>query len=208
MSLPTPTPEPSGPLFPAFLKLTGRKVVLVGGGLVAVGKCGGLQAAGALVTVVAPRIRPELRTIGSQLVERAFVPSDLDDAWFVVAAAPPEINRAVAAAAMERRLFVNAVDDQQSASAYAGGVLRRGDITVAFSTGGAAPALAGLLREGLDAVLPPEIESWLKVAADLRPGWQRDGVPMSERRPRLLEALSRLYADRPRSPSVPPEGRP
>jgi siroheme synthase-like protein len=194
----TDEPQNGDALFPSFLKLAGRKVVLVGGGQVAVAKHGGLRAAGARVTVVAPQIDPRLRTDGTELLERGFEPGDLDGAWFVVAAAIPAVNRAVAQAAEERRIFVNAVDDPASASAYAGGVVRRGPVTVAISTGGGAPALAGLLREALDAVLPADLETWLTAARALRPEWRAEGVPMEARRPLLLEALNRLYReDRP-----------
>jgi uroporphyrin-III C-methyltransferase/precorrin-2 dehydrogenase/sirohydrochlorin ferrochelatase len=190
----TETPQNTGPLFPIFLKLGGRKVVLVGGGKVALGKYAGLRAAGARVTVVAPKVDAALRQPDTMVLERSFVPQDLDGAWLVVAAATFEVNRAVAAAAEERRIFVNAVDDVAAASAYAGGVVRRGAITVALSTGGGAPALAGLLREGLDALLPQDLEQWLNTARELRPGWRADGTVMERRRPLLLEALNRLYA--------------
>ena len=65
----------------------------------------------------------------------------------MVAAAPADVNQAVLAAADARHLWVNAVDDPPNATAYLGGVVRRSDVTVAISTGGRAPALAGLLRE-------------------------------------------------------------
>jgi uroporphyrin-III C-methyltransferase/precorrin-2 dehydrogenase/sirohydrochlorin ferrochelatase len=104
------------------------------------------------------------------------------------------VNRQVAAAAETRRLFVNAVDDQASASAYLGGVVRRGEVTLAVSTGGDAPALAGLLREGLEALLPEDLGRWLETARALRPVWRAEGVPFTARRPLLLEALNRLYA--------------
>ena len=66
----------------------------------------------------------------------------------------------MAAAAASLRLFVLAVDDPSAASAYGAGTLRRGGVTVAVSTDGRAPALAGLLREGLEALLPEELETW------------------------------------------------
>ena len=91
---------------------------------------------------------------------------------------------------------MNAVDDVPSASAYTGGVLRRGGVTIAVSTEGRAPALAGLLREGLEAVLPDEIESWVSEARRLRERQRLAGVPFQQRRPLLLEALNRLYAER------------
>lgn len=190
-------PAPESGLLPTFLKLAGRKVVLVGGGTVATAKFPALVAAGAAVTIVAPSLTPDLadaaKAAGATVSQRDFHADDLAGAWFVVAAAPPEVNRAVLAAAEPRCLFVNAVDDSPAASSYAGGVIRRGPVTVAISTGGAAPALAGLLREALDAVLPEDLERWTEVARAARAAWKRDGLPMLERRPVLLEALNRLY---------------
>ena len=187
-------------LFPLFLKLAGRDVLVVGAGPVGAAKARSLLEAGARVTVVAPEAEPELRELASagalRLEARAFVGADLEGAWFVVAAATPEVNRAVAAAGEARRTFVLAVDDPASASAYGAGVVRRGGVTVAFSTDGRAPALAGLLREALEAVLPDELASWTAEAERLRGLWKAEGVPMAARRPLLLDALNGLYAER------------
>jgi len=185
-------------LLPLFLNLTGRRVVLVGGGRVAAGKLRQLVAAGAHLTVVAPEIREEIRTFEGEperlvLHAREFEPSDLDGAWLVVAAATPDVNREVAAAADARHLFVNAVDDPPNASAYLSGVVRRDGVTVAISTSGDAPALTALLREGLDALLPRDLASWLARAREERVTWRRDAVPMESRKPRLLRALNELY---------------
>lgn len=180
-------------LLPLFVTLAGRRVVLVGGGTVAVAKLRQLQAVGAQVFVVAPEIHEDIVRSGVARVQRPFQPSDLDGAWLVVAAATPAVNRAVAEAAEARRLFVNAVDDPPNASAYLSGVVRRADVTIAISTSGDAPALAGLLREALDGVLPPDLEHWMAVAREERARWRRDGVPMGQRRPLLLEALNKIY---------------
>jgi uroporphyrin-III C-methyltransferase / precorrin-2 dehydrogenase / sirohydrochlorin ferrochelatase len=72
--------------------------------------------------------------------------------------------------------------------------VRRDDVTVAISTGGTAPALAGLLREALDAVLPRDLGRWLVTARETRMEWLRRRVPMTDRRPLLLRALNQLYA--------------
>lgn len=180
-------------MFPVFLDLNGRKAVVVGGGPVAAGKVEGLLTAGARVTVVAPDVLPELERAGVTVLRRPFEDSDLDDAWWVVAAAPPDVNRRVRAAGDARRLFVNAVDDPAHATAYLGGVVRRQSLTVAVSTGGRAPALAGLLREAIDAWLPPDVEQWLETAEQVRHTWRQGGVPMEQRRPHLLEVLNDLY---------------
>ena len=189
-------------LYPVFLKLDGLPVVVVGGGNVAAQKLDGLLAAGARVTLIAPAVRDEVRARGEvTVIAREFRPADLDGARWVVAAATPEVNREVAAAAAARGLFVNAVDDPGAATAYLGGVVRRGEVEVAISTGGTAPALAGLLREALDAVLPHDLESWIEVAVRERAAWKRARVPMTERRPLLLLALERLYTPRTGEPS-------
>ena len=180
-------------MYPVFLKLRDRRVLLVGGGRVAAGKLAGLLADGADVTVVAPMIRAELQHAGVTIVQRAFEPADVDDVWYVVAAAPPEVNKQVLEAAERRRVFVNAVDDPDHASAYAGSVVRRAGVTIAFSTDGRAPALAGLLREALDAWLPVDLDRWMVVSDAARREWKRSRVPMEERRPMLLETLNRLY---------------
>ena len=206
-------------LLPLFLNLTGRTVVLVGGGPVATAKLRQLLAAGARVRVVAPEISDEIQGLavarGFQprdrgpesdapqpeltLAQRPFVAADLDEAWLVVAAAPPEVNRHVADVAEARHLFVNAVDDPANASAFFGGVIRRDGVTLAISTSGAAPALTALLREGIDAMLPRDLATWMRQARAARAAWRRENVPMAARKPRLLQALSALYG-RPEGP--------
>jgi siroheme synthase-like protein len=181
--------------YPVFLHLQGRSVLLVGGGNVASAKIGGLIAAGARVTVVAPAVLDALRRPGVRIEQREFVPEDLEGTWFVVAAATAQVNRAVARAAEIRGVFVNAVDDADSASAWLGGVFRKGGVTVAVSTDGRAPALAGLLREALQALLPDDLESWAEVAQELRTHWKADGVALARRRPLLLRALNELYRE-------------
>jgi uroporphyrin-III C-methyltransferase/precorrin-2 dehydrogenase/sirohydrochlorin ferrochelatase len=185
-------------LLPLFLNLTGRAVVLVGGGRVAASKLQSLLAAGARVSVVAPEISDEIKAVVSPeltLAQRGFVPGDLDGVWLVVAAATPEVNRAVADAAETQRIFVNAVDDPANATAFLSGVVRRDGVTLAISTGGDAPALTALLREALDAMLPSDLAAWVARARAERVVWRREHVPMDLRKPRLLQALNALYQE-------------
>lgn len=192
-------PDPSAPAvprLPVFLRFDGRTVVVVGGGTVASSKIPALLEAGASVTVVAPEIAPDIDRTRVRVVQRAFEPSDLDGAWFVTAAATPAVNRQVRDAADARALFVNAVDDAANATAYLGGTIARGGVTLAFSTAGKAPALAGLLREAFEAIVPEDIDAWAARAHELSRRQRAEGVPMAERRPQLLDALNRLYEGR------------
>ena len=183
-------------VFPVFLKLAGREVLVVGAGPVAASKLRPLIDAGARVTVVAPDIVESIASAPVAIERRPFRISDLDGVCFVVAAAPPDVNREVAREAHARGLFVNAVDDMENASAYAGALVRKAGVTVAISTDGEAPALAGLIREALEQVLPDDLEAWMECARESRRQWLAAGVPMAERRPMLLDALVALYADR------------
>lgn len=184
-------------LFPIFLKLSGRTVVMVGAGSVAASKLDRLLEADAAIRVIAPDIGDNIERPGVTIVRRRFRPEDLDDAWLVVAAATPEVNRAVAEAAAPRRVFVNAVDDPPNATAYLGGVVRRGGVTLAISTDGRAPALAGLVREGLEMVLPEtDLQEWLETAERERRVWRQRSVPMDKRRPLLLDALVERYGEK------------
>ncbi len=192
-------------LLPLFLDLAGRDVLLVGGGRVASGKLQQLVAAHAHVRVVAPVVLADIERLGRlapiDIFRRAFQPSDVDGVWLVVAAATPEVNRAVANAADARRIFVNAVDDPENASAYLSGVVRRDEVTLAISTAGDAPALTSLVREALDAVLPDDLHAWVQTARQQRAAWRRDHVPMDVRKPLLLRALNTLYASDSRNPT-------
>jgi uroporphyrin-III C-methyltransferase/precorrin-2 dehydrogenase/sirohydrochlorin ferrochelatase len=171
--------------------------------------------AGARVTVVAPVVGGEIAAMeagetrelgGVTIVRRPFEPGDVDGAWYVVAAAPPDVNRAVAQAAEARCLFVNAVDDLESASAYAGAIVQKAGVTIALSTDGEAPALAGLMRQALEVLLPEELDRWMACAQEARRGWLAQGVPMAERRPMLLQALNDLYDRKPATDTTDREG--
>jgi uroporphyrin-III C-methyltransferase/precorrin-2 dehydrogenase/sirohydrochlorin ferrochelatase len=189
------------PRLPVFLRFDHRPVVVIGGGPVAASKIPALLAAGGDVTVIAPRISNAIDRSRVRAIEREFTASDLDGAWFVTAAATPEVNRVVRDAAESRGVFVNAVDDPVNATAYLGGTIVRGGVTVAFSTAGQAPALAGLLREAFDELVPADIGTWAERAAALSKDQRSSGVPIVQRRPQLLTALNRLYDRRTPAPS-------
>lgn len=196
------TPE----LFPLFAKLAGRRVVIVGGGAMATARAKQLAAAGARITVVAPEVSDGAADLAEVILRRSFEPRDLDGAWFAVAAATAAVNRSVVDAAEERRILVNAVDDPERASAYTAGIVRRGGATVAISTSGRAPALAGLLREAIDAVLPSDLGAWMDIAEGERSAWRAARVPLATRRPMLLQKLNALYGSAREDSSPLPRG--
>lgn len=150
------------PLFPLFLDLRGRTVLVVGGGAVAARKAAPLLEAGADVRVVAPLLAPPLaeaaRNARLRHIEGRFHPRWLDGAWLVVAATDDEaVNREVADAAAARRIWANIVDDGELSSAQMPARVRRGALQVAVSSGGAAPMLARHVREQLERQLDDSV---------------------------------------------------
>ena len=179
-------------LYPLFLKLDGRAVLVVGAGAVGERKIAALVESGARVTVVAPEATDEVRRLAADGAiawrARAFEEGDADGAWLVVAATPdPAVQRAVAAAAEARRVFVVAVDDTANASAYGGSVVRRDPVVLAISSSGEAPALTRLMRELVEELLPSR--EWVEEAKRLRARWQADGTPVGERFAELVRRM-------------------
>ncbi|MEO5348815.1 MAG: bifunctional precorrin-2 dehydrogenase/sirohydrochlorin ferrochelatase [Magnetococcus sp. YQC-3] len=157
------------PFFPLFLQLTNRPCLLIGGGEVAVEKGQRLLAAGARLTVVAPRLAEGLQSHAEAgelrwLAER-FQESHLDECWFAVSTLQdPEENRRIYLEAGRRRIFLNVVDQPAYCSCHWPASLERPPVTVAFSTRGESPALASYLRRTMGRVLPAnlgELADWL-----------------------------------------------
>ena len=183
----------SDPLFPLFLKLDGRRVVVVGAGEVGAQKARAMAKAGARVTLVDPHPGAEAIALVDldriSLRRRAFEPSDLDDAWLAIAATDDGgINASVAEAAAARRTFCNAVDDPASSSAYFASIVRRPPFTVAISSNGEAPALSKLLREILERILPDD--DWIERARALRARWRANETPMRSRFGELVREIA------------------
>jgi precorrin-2 dehydrogenase/sirohydrochlorin ferrochelatase len=160
-----------------LIGLDQRKTVVIGGGKVAARKVTGLLEAGAQVTVISPAFVPELRVLaGSRrvtLTGRAYREGDLADAFLVIAATDNAgINEQVWQEAQERGCLVNVVDDPARCNFIVPAVVRRGEVIVTVSTGGASPALARRLREQLESLIGPEVGGLATLLAELRPELQ------------------------------------
>ena len=144
---------------PIFLKVEGRPCLVVGGGKVAARKVALLNRAGAAITVVAPGICDEIKTLADQsavnCVEREFSDADMDGVVLVIAATDNEsVNRAVSELANQNRIPVNVVDNSGLCSFIVPSIIDRSPVQVAVSTGGASPVLARLLRARLESFIP------------------------------------------------------
>ena len=173
----------------ACLDLTGRSVLVVGGGPVALEKAESLLAAGGEVTVVAPQIVPELADLDLTPVRRGYRSEDLDGKFLVVAAtSTTSINRRVFRDAESRALLCNVVDVPELCSFILPAVHRHEPIAIAVSTGGASPALAQRLRDEIAAVVRPEHAELATRLRELRP-WAKSHFATYEERKAYFAGL-------------------
>ena len=140
--------------YPVFLNLAGKRCVIIGGGVIAQGKIGGLLQAGCKITVISPDATPGIRQAAQRgditWLERAYEPGDLEGAFIGVAATNVwHVNREIYEEAERLGVLLNVVDDPDLCSFIAPSVVKREPVTLAISTGGASPALARKLRETL-----------------------------------------------------------
>jgi len=156
--------------FPVFFDLTAQRVLVVGGGEVALRKVALLERSGALIALVAPDVHPELQARAAagkiNLTVREFVPDDLDGARLVIVATSRRaVNRWIASLSEARRIPVNVVDDREASRFIVPAIIDRDPVLVAVSTAGTSPVLARRLRERLEAVIPKkigELALWLR----------------------------------------------
>ncbi|HEV2101585.1 MAG TPA: uroporphyrinogen-III C-methyltransferase [Candidatus Acidoferrum sp.] len=153
-------------LFPAFLKLANRRVLVVGGGGIAAQKIPGLLEAGAQVHVVSPKLSPQLTEwVRNQQITwspKPFEADDLNSVFLVIAATSlRDLNAHVYREADQRNILCNAVDDIAHCHFYYGSIVQRGDLQIAISTNGKSPALAQRLRKELEQQFGPEYQHWL-----------------------------------------------
>jgi precorrin-2 dehydrogenase / sirohydrochlorin ferrochelatase len=156
-------------MFPVFLDLTDRLAVVVGGP-VGRRRAASLRAAGALVRVICLEERPG-DELDARLVwfQETYTPGRLDGASLVIAAGPPEINAQVVADARARGIWVNCASAAENGDFHVPAVVRRGDLLLAVSTGGASPTLTRLLRQLLEAEFDEAFGRWVLLLAHLRP---------------------------------------
>ena len=159
--------------FPIFLEMTGRRCLVIGGGVVAERKIAGLLEVGAEVTVISPKVTEAIsqwsKNNSIQLEGRCYRIGDLAGyQLFFAASADPEVNDRVYQEGTSCGVWVNAADDPAHCDFILPAVIRRGDLTVAISTGGASPAATRAIREELDDYFTAEYAQLVQVAAEVR----------------------------------------
>ncbi len=181
-------------LLPVFLKLRGRRCLVVGAGTVATAKVRSLLAGCADVRVVGPRATQTLQQWAREgkLVweARSFEPSDLKGMFLVVVATSSrQLNERVSQEAAGWRVLCNAVDDPPHCDFYYGAVVRCGPLQIAISTSGCSPALARRLRREIAKQFGPEYGAWVEKLGEARRRLLARAMNQ-KRRQRLLRDLA------------------
>jgi siroheme synthase-like protein len=195
-------PEPREPgLYPLFVKLTGRRALVVGGGPVAYQKTLDLLLSGARVHAVAPRWIDDFATIDGNpsftRSTRPFEPSDVDGVLIAIAATDDDaVQDAVWTRAEELGVLCNVVDVPERCHFYVPASLRRGSLTVSVSTEGKSPLLAAALRDRLAARIDPQAGVGLERLAEARRlVRERHPHEQSKRKASLARLLSPCAVD-------------
>ena len=180
--------------YPVYLSLAERLVVVVGGGAVAERKVAGLLACGARVRLVASEVTEGLARLAEngeiEHRARSYRSGDVEGAFLALAEpGDQEVCAAFFAEAEQRGIFANVEDDLDHCSFIAPSIVRRGDLVIAISTSGRAPALAVRLRQRLEGELGPEYAALLELAGRLRRPLARAVPEFGERRRRWYELV-------------------
>jgi precorrin-2 dehydrogenase/sirohydrochlorin ferrochelatase len=153
-------------LFPIFIKLEGRQILVAGAGKVGEPKISGLFGTGARIRVVSldasPTVRDWARAGWIELELRAFAPDDLDGVFMaIVATASRTTNERIYNEAQRRGILCNVVDVPDLCDFYYPSVVRRGDLQIAVSTAGQSPSLAQTIRQQLEKQFGPGYAEWV-----------------------------------------------
>jgi precorrin-2 dehydrogenase/sirohydrochlorin ferrochelatase len=145
--------------FPVNLNLHGRPVLVVGGGRIAYRKVEQLLMADAEVTVLSPLFVDEFHSLPVTLVQREYASGDIDAFRLVITATGnTPVNQQIFDECEAKGIWINSADDPDRCAFTLPAALRRGDLMVTVSTGGASPALASWLRSHLELSIVPEFE--------------------------------------------------
>ena len=165
--------------YPVNLVLTGRPVLVVGGGRVALRKVEGLLACGAAVTVIAPDVVPELAAEPDvRVLARRYVEGDVGRGGYrlvITATDDRTVNQLVHDDAEAAGVWVNSADDPERCTFTLPALVRRGPLMLTVATGGHSPAVSSWLRSRIAEEYGPEYETLISLLAEERAAIQAEG---------------------------------
>lgn len=180
-------------LFPIFLKLNNQICTVVGGGRIAARKIDGLLECQATVRVIASSALPVLHQLSQEqkieLRERPYQPDDLQGSLLVVAATNNDrLNNQIAQECAQQRILCNIVDTPDLCDFYYGSVYTCGDLKIAISTNGAAPAFGKKIKAELTERYPDTLLPYIRYLQKMRE-IAKEKIASTAQRQQILETI-------------------
>ena len=184
--------------FPLFIKMDGRKVMVIGGGSVALRKIRILTDYGADIRIISREVRDELKMLAEagrlewqkeNLTKKHL--SELDEAFLVICASNDETVNAMAADYCQKRhILVDCAKPGENSDCVFPSVVRRGNVVIGISTSGGVPALTRHLREKIEAVMPEWDGDFERALRDKRRQLKQSDLSQAERRQSLRQWIA------------------
>jgi precorrin-2 dehydrogenase/sirohydrochlorin ferrochelatase len=183
-------------MFPLYVELSDKEILLVGGGNVALRKLKSLLRFTKAITLVAPRILPEIKSIaereGLRLIRRRFIPSDLKGKFMVIVAVDDlALQKRVFNMCKKRGILCNSVDSPDYCNFLFPSLVVRGELVIGINTSGKAPAVSKKVREIIESCIPKDIDRIVEIVAE-----ERNRLPKGEQRQRyIVELVDKLLEE-------------
>lgn len=158
--------------FPFFIDIQNKNCLIVGGGNIALRKVEALAGFGTCITIIAPRMGQDILSIQGNIKtkERNFLESDLEDAFFVIAASDDmELNQRISELCKHRGILVNVVDVKEHCSFLFPALVKKGDLTIGITTSGKSPSISRDIRVAIDDMIPDYYENLIELLGKYRP---------------------------------------
>ena len=179
--------------FPMLIDMTNLKILVVGGGVIATEKLEKLVDFTTNITVISIEVEERAKELIEKykltLNKRAYIKGDIDSFDIVIVATDTiELHRAIYEESRGSKTLVNSVDDTQYCDFIFPSYIKRDDLTIAFSTGGASPAFAKQLRQYIENIIPQNVSDFLKEMKSLR-----KTMPKGKERMEYFERVVKEY---------------
>lgn len=179
--------------FPLFMDMSGLKVLVVGGGVIAAEKLEKLLDFTKEITVITKEISEGvdqlIKKYSLTLHQRMYQTGDINGFDIVIVATDTvELHKSIYEESRSERILINSVDNTDYCDFIFPSYVQKGDLTIAFSTGGASPAFAKQIRRHFEKIIPDSVGDFLQKMKSLR-----SAMPKGEERMKYFDALVEEY---------------
>ena len=182
--------------FPAYIDLNSKKILIVGGGNIALEKLEKLLDFSQDITILATKIDKQIYSLAKShnlnTIEKSYQVGDIDGFDIVIVATDTiDLHKKIYSESRGKGILVNSVDDTRYCDFIFPSYIKRGDLIISFSTSGASPAFAKHIKRYFQNIIPPETEEFLKKMKRLR-----ETLPKGRERMREFDKMAKEFIER------------